>query len=687
MSKKKNLSCFVLALFMFTIVAGFGAADAASSLTDVTGNWAQSQIEALVGQSVISGYPDNTFRPNNPVTRAEFMSMTNRAFSFTNTVDATYTDVKTGDWFAADIAKAKAAGYISGYSDGSMKPDNQISRQEAAVIIAKILKLDTSATNSLTFSDAASVPEWSKNAVAAVVKAGYMSGYPDGTFKALNSITRAEAASILSRTMPEKTPAAAVYDKAGTYGPATGVNTIDGNATISAAGVVLQNTTITGDLLIADSVGDGNVTLNNVTVKGTTNVKGGGDHSIYANNCNLGKVNVNKAGGTSVRIVVTGTTVVAQITLASGAVLEESNLTGNGFEGVEISSTGAITLKGNFDSVTIEGSNANVTVASGTIASLTIADSATGANVNIAGQATVTTFTANAAVAITGTGTITTANYNVSGSTTTIKASTVNTAAGVTAPTASTSSGGGGGSGGSSSVTLSNVAVTGSGVHGTYSSNAVTITGASDSMLTGITVTTSPASASCTFTNLTASSKGINLPLATTFSCQNSVSISELMGDLDTGDDGVSLGSLKRILGSSFSLTGTLTASGYSGTNLSITITLNVSGDIPAFVSNNWVEVSRSGNDVTATIINDALVSTIAESGIGMIWGGGLPQVSTDNSHWYNANTTAGQNSIKAAVAALTGEAWNTMYLSDMAGHTVYFKDSANTVYTLTFEI
>ena len=447
MLKFKKLTFLVLAVFALTLCFGFGTtpANADVTLSDISGHWAQNQIVSLVGKNVISGYPDNTFKPDNPVTRAEFMVMTNRAFSFTNTADINYTDVKSSDWFAPEVAKAQAAGYISGFPDGSMKPNNQISRQEAASMLARALQLDTTVANPLNFTDADSIPAWSKNAIAAMVKANCISGYPDGSFKPANSISRAEAAVMIGRAMEAKITIA-VYDTAGTYGPATGKAVLDGNVTISASGVILQNTEINGNLLIAESVGNGDVTLKNVTVKGTTTVKGGGKNSIIVEDCSLGTVDVNKAGG-NVRIVISGNTTVVQVTLASGAILEESNLTGTGFAGITITTNGEVILNGNFASVTIEGANANVNIAGGTIAELNIASTATGTDLNIAKGATVTTLTVDATTNITGSGKIENAYYNAD-TTTTIEAKNIETAEGVEVSKGSSSGGGGGGGGG-----------------------------------------------------------------------------------------------------------------------------------------------------------------------------------------------------------------------------------------------
>ncbi|MFA7078644.1 MAG: S-layer homology domain-containing protein, partial [Syntrophomonas sp.] len=210
MRTSKRLTWLMTVMFVLTTMLGalpFQAA-AAANVTDINGHWAQGQIQTMVDKGAIGGYPDNTFKPERITTRAEFISMTNRAFSFNETVEINYTDVESNDWFAPDIAKAKAAGYIAGYSDGSMKPNNSITRQEVAVIVANILELDTAGgTEALNkFTDAASIPAWSGNAIAAMVEAGYLSGYPDGTFKAANSTTRAVAAVILCAATGGVTP-------------------------------------------------------------------------------------------------------------------------------------------------------------------------------------------------------------------------------------------------------------------------------------------------------------------------------------------------------------------------------------------------------------------------------------------------------------------------------------------------
>lgn len=129
----------------------------------------------------MSGYADGTFKPDQYITRAEFMTLVNKAFNFTDIVPIDYSDVNPEAWYGNTVSRAKAAGYISGYPDGTMKPDNTISREEAASIILRLKNLVPNEAALNQFTDAANIT-WSKGAVGALANAGIMLGYPDGTF-------------------------------------------------------------------------------------------------------------------------------------------------------------------------------------------------------------------------------------------------------------------------------------------------------------------------------------------------------------------------------------------------------------------------------------------------------------------------------------------------------------------------
>ena len=112
-----------------------------NNFSDVSADkWYNNAVSTLSNMGVIGGYADGTFRPDAPISRAEFAKI---AVSFTqNTGSATYnyfTDVKTTDWFAPYVTAAKDAGLIEGYSDGSFKPESKITRAEACAIVNRTL--------------------------------------------------------------------------------------------------------------------------------------------------------------------------------------------------------------------------------------------------------------------------------------------------------------------------------------------------------------------------------------------------------------------------------------------------------------------------------------------------------------------------------------------------------------------
>jgi hypothetical protein len=165
---------------------------AQASIVDVTGHWAEEVILEWAEKELVNGYPDGTFRPNNNISRAEFMKLVNNAFQYTKEEEIDYMDVKKGEWYFSTVKSAKAAGYINGYDDGTMRPNNPITREEVATIIARIMNLEANEYGVEKYKDKDKIV-WSKGYIGAVVKEGYMKGYPDETFKPQQYITRAEA--------------------------------------------------------------------------------------------------------------------------------------------------------------------------------------------------------------------------------------------------------------------------------------------------------------------------------------------------------------------------------------------------------------------------------------------------------------------------------------------------------------
>lgn len=174
--------------------------DPNSKFTDLANHWAKEVILDFADKGYINGYVDNTFKPDNDITRAEFVKVVNRVFGLTNSDQITnleFTDVISSEWYYKDLCIAKQAGYINGYDDNTFRPNGKITRQEAASIVASIANL--SGDGNLNFADSNQIDDWAKGSVDAVSDNDVMGGYNDNTFKPKNSITRAEAVSTLSR--------------------------------------------------------------------------------------------------------------------------------------------------------------------------------------------------------------------------------------------------------------------------------------------------------------------------------------------------------------------------------------------------------------------------------------------------------------------------------------------------------
>jgi len=204
-SKIFSAKWFAAVLAVCLMFSTFNMASANESAgTDVEDSWAASTLKDWMAKGWLSGYPDGSVKPDSNVSRAEFAAMVNRALGFTEKADIDFSDLAEGDWEYDQMAIAVGAGYIRGYDDGTMRPGNEVSRQEVAVMLAAMLKLNVSTAGTSTFSDADTIASWSEAAVKAVVAAGIMKGYPDGTFKGDQAMTRAEAAVVISAVIQAK---------------------------------------------------------------------------------------------------------------------------------------------------------------------------------------------------------------------------------------------------------------------------------------------------------------------------------------------------------------------------------------------------------------------------------------------------------------------------------------------------
>ncbi|PKM78052.1 MAG: hypothetical protein CVU90_04885 [Firmicutes bacterium HGW-Firmicutes-15] len=172
------------------------------SFQDVDDNiaWAKDAIEILAGKGIIKGTSEGIFEPQRSISRAEFVKLLITALQLEKDEykNGLFSDVDSSNWFAASVASAYSNKYVSGYSDGTFKPENNISRNEVASIFHQIEGTANSINDAnMVFHDWDSIPAWASNGVKYVYKQGLMKGYEDGTFKGINPLSRAEAAVVV----------------------------------------------------------------------------------------------------------------------------------------------------------------------------------------------------------------------------------------------------------------------------------------------------------------------------------------------------------------------------------------------------------------------------------------------------------------------------------------------------------
>lgn len=172
-----------------------------SSFTDMNGHWSEKYAKILSDKKIINGYEDGSFKPENNVTRAEITKMVVSAFNVTGTNVISFADVVADSWYSQFVARAAAAGIINGY-DGKFNPNGNITRQDAALIVFRVLDtMNTLPKGSATFKDSSIIAPYALDAVKALGSIGVLNGDTNGNFNPSSSITRAEIAAVICRAL------------------------------------------------------------------------------------------------------------------------------------------------------------------------------------------------------------------------------------------------------------------------------------------------------------------------------------------------------------------------------------------------------------------------------------------------------------------------------------------------------
>jgi hypothetical protein len=174
-----------------------------SSFFDLAADhWATECIERLVDEEIVSGNPDGSFKPDNPVNRAEFVKMVILAM-YPELADfeasACFDDVAETDWFAPYVCASKSKKVVEGYDGNVFKPGERMTRAEATSVLVKALGKPVSMNAFSVFDDVTIV--WEIEYINAASKYNLVTGYDDGTFRPENDIARTEAAKLICNAL------------------------------------------------------------------------------------------------------------------------------------------------------------------------------------------------------------------------------------------------------------------------------------------------------------------------------------------------------------------------------------------------------------------------------------------------------------------------------------------------------
>ena len=181
-------------------------AQSQSQFSDINSSWARPFIETLAQKNIISGFPDGTFRPDQSVTRAEFAAIVQKAFTQTATQPSrSFQDVSSGFWAAPAVDYASSTGFLSGYTNGTFQPSQGIPKVQALVAIASGLNLQPEGSVDsalLRYYDASQIPNYARPGIAAATQRNIPVNYPDvGGLNPNQTATRADISAFIHQAL------------------------------------------------------------------------------------------------------------------------------------------------------------------------------------------------------------------------------------------------------------------------------------------------------------------------------------------------------------------------------------------------------------------------------------------------------------------------------------------------------
>lgn len=379
----------------------------------VHADYTEPYMKKMEELGLLQGDADGDLRPGDPITRAEFVTIINRAFGYRSAGGHPFRDVPGTAWYAEDVDIGYTEGYITGTSPTAFSPNLSITREEAAFILAKNLMMEPAVGENTSFADGRSISTWSRGMVSAAAENNLISGYPDGTFRPQKSITRGEAAVILLNAVG--TP----VSRPGT----TTLGDVWGNVTITSSGVTLKDTVVAGNLYVTAGVELGDVVLENVKVLGEIVVSGGGvseagEDSVILRNVDAPKLVVDNIKNQQVSLRVEGDGLIQQASVRTDAFLADNTPAGHGIGEIELNGENGLELKlaGNIKNVVNRTPESALSISSGRVDTITVDEKAVDSTLEISSGAEADHVNLDVGTTVTGDGDIRDLVVNAPGS-------------------------------------------------------------------------------------------------------------------------------------------------------------------------------------------------------------------------------------------------------------------------------
>lgn len=379
---RRALSLFLAAVMALGLFPALPAAQASA-------HWADPYLSQLMEWGVISSAQAQN--PDRALTRADFMGIVNRAYGYHEPGETPFEDIKETDWFYDDVGIAYTARYIKGTSPTTASPKDPLTRETAATILGRNMMLQDSAGEILDFTDARRISTWAQGTIKSSLEHYLVSGYDDGTFRPQRNVSWGEMASMVSKLVGTPLQEPGEYSLGGTFGNVTitspGVTlrdtVVSGDLYVTGGvglgDVKLENVTVLGRIIASGTgqseEGGASILLRNVTAD-----------ELLVDNLQDNTVSVRADGVTEIGRTTVRTTAYIEDNTPDGLGLHYISLEGESYpEGEEPEDWEPVqlTLAGRVEEVVNKTPGSVVHAAAGTVAKLTVDEAAEGSTVVI----------------------------------------------------------------------------------------------------------------------------------------------------------------------------------------------------------------------------------------------------------------------------------------------------------------